>query len=229
MNRLFTVLVLSIVIFAASSCRKNRLDPYIGGDGPSYYPLKIGNSWTYQVDSIKYNEKFGRENDTFTYQIKNVIESEFIDNEGKINHSFTRYVSHDTANWTVDGSFAIRMTALNVVKNYNNTKEIILKFPIQEFDFWDGNSLNNSPIREFEYESVHAVLSTSNAVYDSTCTVIHQNVENKVQSFHEKHSYASQIGPVASTITRIDEKDIDSGTPTNGYAVEYELIAFEIK
>lgn len=229
MNRTLQVVLLSTILLTAFSCRKNRLDPYTGGQGPSYFPLKIGHSWTYAVDSIKYNEKFGRDNDTFHYQVRNVIESEFVDNEGMINQSFTRYLSSDTSNWRVNGSFAVRMSAQNVVLNRHNAKKIILKFPIQEFDFWDGNSLNSSPLTEFEYLNVHVPRLVNGQMYDSTCAVVQENVLNRVQTFYEEHVYASNFGPIESKLIRIDEKDIDTEKPVNGFEVHYQLIAFDPK
>ena len=229
MKRIVLHFLLITILVGSQSCRKNRLDPYTGGDGPEYYPLAVGNAWIYQVDSIKYNAKFGEDNDTFSYQIRNEISGEYLDNEARLNQSITRYISRDTQNWTVDGSFSILMSNLNVVRNFNNKKEIILKFPIQEFDFWDGNGLNNSTLREFEYKTVHRPYAINSKMYDSTCTVLHQNVLNRVQTFYEEFVYANHVGPISHTLIKIDEKDIDSGEPQNGFQVQYNLISFEEK
>lgn len=227
MRRIFTTILLLVFIGSMTSCRKNRLDPYSGGEGPQYFPVKLGSSWIYQVDSIHYDKKFSNRNDTFAYQVRHVIESEFVDNEGKINQSFTRYISSDTQNWKVNGSFSVSISPENVVRNFENKKEIILKFPIQEFDFWDGNSLNLMPLQEFEYSSVYTSMGVNGQVFDSTCTVLHENVLNRVQTFFEENSYAKHVGLIYRKWIRIDEKDIDTEEPMKGSMAVYQLIRFE--
>jgi hypothetical protein len=229
MRQILNFFLIAFLAFGLGSCRKNRLDPYVAGVGPSYFPLKVGHSWTYKVDSIHYNKKFGTSNVEYEYQVKNVIESEYIDNEGKLNQSITRYIRFDSLKWNINGSFSVRMGALNVVRNFQNRKEIILKFPIQEFDFWDGNGLNNSPLREFEYKSIHIPMTVNMQLFDSTCTVIHQNISNKIQTYYEENSYASGTGLVFRRWVNIDDKDIDSGEAMDGSEVTYELIEFEEK
>jgi hypothetical protein len=227
MRQIATFFLTAIFIFGMISCRKNRLDPFTSGDGPSYFPLKLAYSWTYRVDSIHYNKKFGNANELFQYQIKNIVDNQYIDDEGKVIQSVTRYISFDSTNWRINGSFSVRLDTFNVIRNFNNTKEIILKFPIQEFDFWDGNGLNNSPLREFEYKSIHIPMTVNSLLYDSTSTVIHQNIENRVQTFYEENTYAAGVGLVYRQWIDVSEKDIETDEPMDGSEVTYELIKFE--
>jgi len=227
MKNLVAIFTAFLFLFGSNACRKNRLDPYTGGVGPGYFPTNIGSSWVYQVDSIHYDKKFSPRPDTFQYWIKNTIESEFVDHEGKFSQSFTRYYSADSVNWTIDGTFSVQRSASGVIRNQNNFKEIILKFPIQEFDFWDGNSLNSSQLKEFEYLTVHVPKTIKGIDYDSTCSVLHENILNRVQTYYKENTYAMDIGLVHRKDIQIDEKDIDTEEPKKGSHVIYQLISFE--
>src|SRR5256885_175381 len=80
------IFVMTVVFF--TGCKKDK--PATDDPGYSYFPDDIGHYCIYQVDSTVYDDFH---NDTFyySYQIKEVIESYFIDNQNRNAMRVERY------------------------------------------------------------------------------------------------------------------------------------------
>ena len=123
-----------------SSCKKETELPV--DMGYKYFPVNTGHWVTYDVDSISYNDFTGQV-DSFTFQIREVVESVFTDNEGRETQRLERYKRwNDTSAWFLKDVWMVNLTATTAEKVEENIRIIKLIFPPKDNEKWDGNLYN---------------------------------------------------------------------------------------
>ena len=187
------------------SCKKDSVIPP-SDLGFGYYPGKVGSWIIYDVDSIIYD---GLNNDTiyYAYQIKELIESEFTDNQGRKALRIERYRRDDTASaWGIPRIWTAVKTNQLVERTEENTKYIKLTFPVRKDIFWDGNALNTDEKRNYEYLSVDesALFNNNTMSFDSVVTVEQLKNINCVERKYFIEKYAKNVGLVFQEATNID-------------------------
>ncbi|MCY7410871.1 MAG: hypothetical protein LH473_11400 [Chitinophagales bacterium] len=200
MKHLFTYFFAVIFITGIfSSCKKNSEEP-IAID-KSYFPLQSGKYIIYDVDSIGYSDFF---DSTFVskYQIKEEIDSAFIDNEG--NAAYRIYRSRrntDTDSWVITDVWSANLTDYTAEKVEENLRFIKQYFPIQINRQWYGNakiqttgSLSFLDGWKYEYTEIHAPLTINSLYFDSTITVTQHNEVNFIAQKIYIEKYAKNVG-----------------------------------
>ena len=116
---------MGVVLLGFYSCKKDA--PSKVEVGYNYYPNKVGSWIIYDVDSIVWDD-FNAPNiaiDTFTYQIKEVNESFFLDNEGRETTRIERYKrTNSTMPWIIKDVWYGNRTASKVERVEENIKYI---------------------------------------------------------------------------------------------------------
>lgn len=164
--------------------------------GYGYFPVNPGHWVLYQVDSIAWDD-FTSTVDTFSFQIKEVLESTFIDDQGRPNIRIERYIRQsDTSEWIIrDVWFGLR-SASTAEKVEENERFVKLIFPVKEDAEWDGNIGNNLGAQDYTYINTHQPYQSGGMSYDSTVTVIQQDYTTAISRNYEEEIFASGVGMV---------------------------------
>jgi hypothetical protein len=178
-----------------------------------YYPIAIGHSVTYKVDSIIIDSEAGRY-DTAQYFIKEKIVEHFKDEEGRPSYRIKRFKKRsENAPWKVERVWYATRTATELQLVEDNLRFIKLVFPPEENKTWGGHNLLNAEVVEeqggqywcyptpfdnwdYEYTTVGTPDTVNGRTYDTTLTV-HQKVSgNLVDSVYFVEKYAKHIGMI---------------------------------
>ncbi|MBL4715359.1 MAG: hypothetical protein JKX95_01900 [Bacteroidia bacterium] len=190
-----------ILVFLFYSCKK---DPSTINLHYDYFPLKTGNWIIYNVDSIVYDD-FEETIDTFSYQLKERVDSTFIDLEGD-----TAYVLYlfkrtaDTLSWNIYKTWTAKLTSSTAEKVEDNLRFIKLAFPLSESNSWEGNSFFNSSGDDlecygdwdFEYSNIHKRIDSLKKSFDSTVTILQVDDKPLTNKDYSIEIYAKDVGMV---------------------------------
>ena len=149
------IAILLAISVALSSCKKKK-EPVTKPDlGEAYYPTTIGKYIVYDVDSIVFAE-IGYDSTHYKYQIKEKIEEEYTDVQGRPALKMVRYIkkynaatSYTAMPWTIKDVWQVNVSAKNVEVVEENVRFVKLIFPVKEGSTWNGNSMNT--LGEWEY------------------------------------------------------------------------------
>jgi len=189
-----TPVVLLILLFTVLSCKKETELPV--DMGHKYFPVNQGHWVIYDVDSISYNDFTGHI-DSFRFQIKEYVESVFMDNEGRETQRLERYKRlNDTSAWIIKDVWTENLTEANAEKVEENVRYVKLIFSPAENAKWDGNIYNTNGFQQYVYKDVHHSYSLNNITYDSTVSVLQKQEYTLISEKFEKEVYAAKIGMI---------------------------------
>jgi hypothetical protein len=211
----------SLVFF---SCKKDEKTIVPINYGYNYAGLTVGKYVIYDVDSIFYNVPFGIIKN-FKFQLKEVVDSKYIDAQGKEAYKIIRY-KKDTAvspDWVHQVVWNATITNSNFQKVEDNVRFVKLIFPVKNGKKWNGNSMNTLSAWEYEYASTHQPERIGTTNLDSVTTVTQFDDGNEIliqrQFYQEK--YATNIGLVYKKSVDITKKfDSISGTFQNSEGLD---------
>jgi hypothetical protein len=197
-----------------ASCKKDKEEPV--DFKYEYAPQTIGHYCVYDVMEINHDDAVGI-HDTTTYLLKEKIESNFIDNEGRPSLRLERS-KLDTASglWVVtDVWFSTRVTS-RYEKIEEDERFIRLTFPVKTENKWDGNAYNQIGAWDYEYTDVDVARSYGSLNFANTARVSHINEFNFVQRYLSYEVYAKNVGLVSKyykylSINAFDSTSIDIG------------------
>ena len=117
--------------------------------GHGYYPLAVGNAWTYAVrDSVwsAANQAIPTSTATATsFQFRETIAEIFTDAAGQPAYRLVRARRLTTiANWVDDSVFTVSATGSTLILNRGNTRTVELIFPPRSGRSWNLNAFNNN-------------------------------------------------------------------------------------
>ena len=197
MKHLIGIGVLSVALFFG--CKTDNAEIDMGYD---FYPATIGSWISYEVDSIRHST--GASTDTFRYQIKELVESAFIDEAGRQARRLERYYRDSTGhNWNIKDIWMVAITSRKVEKTEENVRFVRLNFPVKAGQYWDGNSLNDMDPWDYSYESVGETAQSGDAFFDNTAIVVQQGAVNLIEQERGKEIYARHIGLVYKELFEI--------------------------
>lgn len=212
MNKLYAVLI--VFAFAFMSC-KNDTD--VTNDiGYGYFPTEVGHWVIYEIDSTVYDD-FEGDTDVYRYQVKEILESEFTDNEGRRALRVERWkrwynpsISYDSIPWYLSRVWAFTRTNSGAEKLQENERFLRLTFPMNEGESWDGNVYNTQGSWTYKYKAVDEQYTIGSFSMDSTCLVEQKNEVNLINHRVYKERYAKNIGLIQKNV--IDVHDTAFGS-----------------
>jgi hypothetical protein len=141
---IFVILLIFIL-----SCGKNETET-LESKGKAYYPLAIGKSVTYNIDSIIYDpQSSGRVNiDSTFWQFREDIVDTFKAKDGSTQYKIERYERRrGTTAWSVAKVLSASINDQYALRDEDNLR--FIKFPITfiENTSWDGNIFNDPSIK----------------------------------------------------------------------------------
>ena len=227
---LLTLLVITCCLFA---CKKEKSIEELDL-GYAYFPNETGRYVIYQVDSISYNDFFTPVRiDTAHFQLKELIESHFTDNEGRECERIERYVrKNDSLPWVLRDVWYQTKTPVRAEKVEENVRFIKLIFPITSTQKWNGNAYNTIGNYEYAYKNIDAKKTINGIKFDSTITVNQQLDSNLIEKKYQVEIFAKNIGMVYKRFVDVQDKSssiepkpfperIDAGTDYT-----YRVISF---
>lgn len=240
--RFLLILALALGILAC----ENSLEDYQPGiTGTDYFPLEVGNTWIYQLDSITYDNN-GSKIDTTSIQVKETITEHFIDQEGNDAYRIARaWLKNDF--WVTSDIWFASIDDKLAYRNEENLRFAKLSFPIKEGNTWDGNAfideeiivkIAGEPIRVYQnwgdylYISVDESENIGGDNYSSVCTVNQVDLEDKITRRFAEEKYAKGIGLVYKQMIVLNTQKFDSTDSwevkaEEGFILEQTLISFQ--
>ncbi len=177
-----------------------------------YYPLQVGKTFTYRMDSIK-TAPFGTRLDTLYFLAKDTVESKFTDAQGRESYRIWRFIKDTLPNSTQPWRFAatyiatIAQDGKSIEYLDNNLRYIVLSQPVKEGHSWKGNShidtkSANSMVRfldewEYQYQDVAVPATVRKGTFDNTITVLQQDETIPPgpfnPAFYQQRNYSVEI------------------------------------
>lgn len=210
------------IVLLASACKKDKAEPRdLGYD---YFPVEIGKYIIYDVDSIFIDEPVNI-NDTFHYQIKEVIADEFIDNEGNLAQRIERFRRpNDSTAWVIKDVWASNRLSQSAQRVEENVRIIRMAFPVREGQFWDANEFNPQQPRPLTYEDVDRERTVNGQYFDSTLKTVTTLLPNLIDTIVDTEIRAKHVGVVRKRHEETNtQTDGTTGFKLNMYLVEYGM------
>lgn len=148
-SRLQPVLAIGILLASVALVSCKDTTEAVPDLGRGYYPLAVGNTWTYAVrDSVWSAANLAMPTSTPTatsFQFRETISEVFSDAAGQPAYRLVRSRRPTaTANWTDDSVFTISAQGSALILNRGNTRTVELLFPPRQGRSWNLNAFNNN-------------------------------------------------------------------------------------
>ena len=202
--RKLILLPLIAIITMIAGCSDEDTNNEPSGLLYSYFPVNVGHEVIYDAVLITYDD-FSLEHDTDIYQIKEVIESVFEDQQGRPTQRLERY-RRNTPNdsWVIHDVWTSNLTSVRAEKMEENIPYVKMVFPVSPSVSWNGNSLNTFELQEYEYDQINQADVVGGIAFDSTLTVIQMDETNAIYIKYEIEKYATGVGCIYKVNNRID-------------------------
>lgn len=188
---IFCVSIISLIV-SFSSCKKEDDEPakfYY-----NYFPDQVGKWVQYDIMEIN-RDDISAVNDTTLYQLKEIIESTFIDNQGRPSLRIERYWrTADSLPWTIKDIWYSTRTTTKAEKIEEDHRFLKMVFAVTSDKRWDGNIYNTLGEQEYKYENIHEPLTIGNLSFDSTVTVNQRDESNFIEISTAYEIFATNIG-----------------------------------
>jgi hypothetical protein len=134
----FRLSLLALLLSSLISC--NKKEEFKTDELKDYIPLAVGKYITYRADSLVFTN-FGRTTETHKYQVKHVVDSMLLDNQGRPSFRIYRYL-RDTAGlqpWQPSGTYMITALKDQIEIIEDNLRFIKIHLPVRDGFSWKGN------------------------------------------------------------------------------------------
>ncbi len=218
------LLLMSLTALTWFSCKKEKVE--VPALSYNYFPTETGKYIIYDVDSIYHSETDNNNDDSvfsYHFQIKDRIDSSFVDLEGRINQVLLRYHRYnDTLPWQLTEVWTQYLSATSAYLTEDNIKYHKLSFPINSTISWNGNDSNTEEEEIYYYDYYHESDVLNGLSFDSTLSVIQIDENNFVETIYGNEKYAAGVGMIYK-----ERNDLGK---TNGQVVkglEYKMVVVE--
>jgi len=193
---LFIIAYSSLIL---SSCKKDKEVPQ--SLSFSYFPIEQGTYVIYNVDSIVHGDNDNNTDDSvyyFHFQLKDVVDTPFIDLQGRTRQVLLRYYRPDTSSaWMLRSVWSQSLTSTAAYRWEDNYAYHKLAFPINGNQEWNLNDMNTLGELIMIYQDIHAPQTFNSMSFDSTLTTIQRDDDdNYVERNFEEEVYANHAGMI---------------------------------
>ncbi len=216
------------ILLMINSCSKDDNDNQncpIVISGWEYFPIDSGFTRFYQIDSV-YWDPFTGVHDTISYELKEVIAGDFIDNQGRKAQRIERFRKDNTGNWSIYKVWSSIRTNTTAETVEDNIRIIKLTFPCSTGVSWDGNAYNANGEKTFEYSACN-VSGSSYSLQFTQCATVNQDDEpaNLLNDRKDLEKYAYNIGMYYRMNSYV-EFNFLSGDTVSGFIYTEQLTAY---
>jgi len=180
MRFLLSCIVLMLVAVACKKSETLEVPPLA-----DYYPMQVGKTFTYRLDSIK-TANFDLRLDTIYYMARDTVESKFTDALGRESFRIFRYIrdTMQTQPWKYIATYVVSYTADGKSIEFldNNLRYQKLHQPLTNGTTWKGNSFidtksANSTVKfldewNYEYQHIKDPFTVRKGRFDNTISVL---------------------------------------------------------
>ncbi len=160
----------------------------------NYVPSEVGHTAIYNVNLITKDEFTGNQ-DTSNYQLKELIESEFIDLSGRKTQRLERYTRGDsTQPWVISDVWTSNLLSDRYEKKEENITYVKLRFPLVDGNVWNGNLYNNLDAQDYSITGLNYSSLLNGMNFDSTLTVLQSDYEDLLEKSFAIEKYATGAG-----------------------------------
>lgn len=208
------------ILFLLSACGKNEIEDLNLDYGYNYFPLEIGKTWIYQVDSIVFDPAIlGTAIDTMRTFFREEIVDTLLDQTSQTWYRVERSErTADTLPWQIKSVFRIAATKEQAFRTEDNLQFIKLTFPIQEGKNWNGNvffdetkivqvageSIEMFKGWSYQIETVDQSLALGNLSFEKVATITQANSENLIEYRFSQEQYAREVGLIYRELWILD-------------------------
>ncbi len=209
-----SIIVLAVFSAFLLSCNKSETEgPVIDDFGYDFFPLEVGRSWEYEVDSVIYDPAVGGTAvDSSRAYIRELIADTLHDNTGQIWYRVERYYRRsDTLAWQVEKVLTLSRDEQRATRMEDNLRFTKLVFPVEAGKSWNGNAFFDdtrtvfvagesiSMFRNWQYRILEAGVPATINGMEFNDVIIIQNADNRyLNNFLElrlaTEQYARNIG-----------------------------------
>lgn len=212
------ILVFTFLLLWAS-CTQQDAEPL--DMGYAYAPAGVGHWVVYDVDSVVYDD-FTGETLQYHYQVMELTESLFIDEEGIQRMRLERYWRQQPDDhWQVKDVWQARLMPSRLERTEENITYLKLAFPPGQDNTWDGNAYNTRDPQKYRYTNVHAPYQVGGHAFDSTLTVLQKELTTLISEDFQQEVYARGVGMVYKKHVALT-KQVD-GTIVKGVDYSYSI------
>lgn len=205
-SNLFLVLRLKYLLFLIiffSACKKENPSVPINYKY-NYFPLKHGLQRIYKITDRTIDKEISVDT-TVTYELKEVIDSSFIDNSGNTAWRLERYKRTDsTQQWQISDVWENQIVNNQAHSIEENIRYIKIIFPPKKDETWNGNAFNTLEITNYNLSNIDETLTLNSQTFDSVLTVNQNFDETLIYKYHTFEQYATNIGLINKTVIAID-------------------------
>ncbi len=210
----YSILVLLAISAGLITCKKK--DTPAPDLGYNYFPGKIGSYITYEIDSFVQDEDLPFDT-LYKYQVKEVLQSTFVDNTGRPSIRIERYkkkfndtIPYSALPWLLSDVWYATKTSTGLEKVEEDVRYLRLIFPVSDDEEdWNGNVFNVFEEWPYNYSS-HGVAEIVNGFsFDSVLTIEQINTTNFVETKYGLEKYAAGIGLVYKELRLVGKQPQD--------------------
>lgn len=226
--------ILIVTCLLVISCKRDT--KFVINDDDKYFPVKLGASTTYEVDSLHYDDFYNPiKIDSSYYQIKEVIADTFRDNSNNLTFRVDRYKRYsDTLPWYIYNVFTINPFLNRIERTENNLRFIKMIFPVNEEITWKGNAyihaignLDYMDGWDYEYVNPHIPETMNNLLFDSTITIIQQSDTSLIRKDFFLEKYAKGVGLIYKEASHLSKQNIQEPWQS-GYYIRYKILNYTL-
>ena len=189
--------------------------------GSDFYPLNVGNTWVYGIDSTAFIE-FDNSVEHYSFYRKEVIVDEFKTESGNQRFTLDVFYRTDSTDWSYHHSIVTYKTEYRAVRSTDNREIMHLLFPVKNRVSWDGNTLNNNGQDRYRYMNTEKPLSTLADSFPNTVFVQQELDTGVIYRDMRWELYAEGVGLVEKT-SELTETQLGK---TDGFRYHWKLISF---
>ncbi|MEL7021023.1 MAG: hypothetical protein AAGK47_05405 [Bacteroidota bacterium] len=214
-------------------------------DGKAYFPITVGQTMIYQVDSINYFSNGALLDSTRSY-VREEITELLTDTNGEERYKLERSVRRDsTQEWQIADVWVVSRDDAGVYRTEENLRFIKLVFPLTENRIWRHNAFIDENISvvvksgevmqpyinwRSSVSSLTDTVNLSNAAYTDVAVVIQADEDNLIQRRYVEENYAKDVGLIYREILILDSQNTTSTAAweekaEKGFIVRQELIS----
>lgn len=209
--KLLNTLILLLLLVTFSGCKKAN-DNYAAVDY-SYFPLKLKRWIIYNVMYIDINENFGR-HDTSRYQLKEIIDTVFLDNSNRTNYRVERYTRPGSGySWEIKDVWFECIADNSAQKVEENIRYVKIRFPVELNKTWNGNIFNTLDEQDYKITSLDTQDTIIQNAFNEVMTVTQEDKLNAIEKYYSIEKYAKNIGLVSKQIIDISSAYTSSTIP----------------
>lgn len=204
--------ILLIVLSGSFSCKKDKDEA--PDMGYNYFPNQVGKYVIYDVDSFYYDDFFSPVKiDTTRFQLKEKIQSTYLDNQNRTTLRLERYVRYynplvpySSLPWVLRDVWAANRTATTAEKVEENDRYIKLAFPVKLEKEWNGNAQNVYGEQTYFFEFVNVARTIGGTTFDSVLQVNQKDESSLIGVQYYIEKYAKRTGMVYKQVIDIQSQ-----------------------